>query len=179
MKIRLLAQVLTGVAIAIGTVVTLNQPSIASDATFSCEKSNGVPTTFAHTQDGKILPMIHWLTGGYFRDPELNPQHRCETVSRRFQSNYDNGTLRYIRAGILNKLPVVCAAAEQNAVCTKKTMLFTLKPGSDANAIARRLFDHRALAAGSTVNQVGGDRSNDPINIDMQAYLYFDPSASK
>lgn len=178
MKIRLLAQVLTGVAIGIGTAVTLNKPSIASSAIFFCDESNGVPTTVVRTQDGKNLPMIRWLSN-YFRGKELTPQRRCQEVSRRFQSNYDNGKLKYIKAGTLNGLPVVCAATQQDTACTEKTILFTLKRGSDPNTTARQLFDRRALAAGSTVNQVGGNKSNDPINIDMEAYLYFARATSK
>ncbi|MBD2775761.1 COP23 domain-containing protein [Iningainema tapete] len=173
---RLIVQVLAGVAIAAIATATLNQPSSAQGAIFYCDKSNGVPTTFVRTQDGKNLPMIRWAAD-YFRGTNLTPIRRCQEVSRRFQSNYDNGTLRYIKAGMLNGLPVVCAAAQQDATCTNRTLLFTLKRGSNPNTTARQLFDRRALAAGNTVNQVGGNTSNEPVNIDVEAYLYFAPSA--
>ncbi|MBR8837586.1 MAG: COP23 domain-containing protein [Stigonema ocellatum SAG 48.90 = DSM 106950] len=175
MKLRLFVKVLTGVAIAFGTTVTLNQPSYAEGATFYCSKSNGVYTTFVRTQDGKNLPIIRWVSN-YFSVTGLTQEQRCYEISRRFQSNYDQGTLKYIKAGRLNKQPVVCAAAQKNAACRDTTLLFTLKRGSDPNAIARKLFDRRALAAGNVVNQSGGDTSNDPLNIDVEAYLYFAPS---
>ncbi len=175
MKLRLFVKMLTGVAIAFGTTITLNQPSYAKGATFYCGKSNGVSTTFVRTLDGKNLPIIHWVSN-YFRDMGLTPQERCLEVSRRFQSNYDHGKLRYIKAGKLNAQPVVCAASQKNSDCTESTLLFTLKPGSDADATARKLFDRRALAAGNVVNQTGGDRNNDPVSIDFEAYLYFAPS---
>lgn len=178
MKLRLFASVLTGFAIAIGTTLTLNQPSNAVGATFYCGKTNGVPTTYVRTQDGKNLPMIRWVSD-VFRGTRLTPQQRCQEVSRRFQSNYDNGTLRYIKAGMLNGQPVVCAATQTNTGCTDKTLLFTLKRGSDPDATARKLFDRRALAAGNAVNQVGGDNSNEPVNIDVEAYLYFAPSTAQ
>ncbi|MBD2775756.1 COP23 domain-containing protein [Iningainema tapete] len=173
---RLFAQILAGVAIALSATATLNQPSYAQGATFYCDKSNGVPTTFARTQDGKNLPMIRWVTD-YFQGTSLTPLRRCQEVSRRFQSNYDNGTLRYIKAGMLKGLPVVCAAAQLDATCTDRTLLFTLKAGSNPDATARQLFDRRALAAGQIVNQ-GGKTSNEPVNIepvniDVEAYLYF------
>lgn len=152
------------------TTATLNQPSYAESPTFDCGKSNGVPTTFVHTQDGKKLPVIRWVSK-YFTG--LTPQQRCLRVSRRFQRSYDNGTLKYIKTGMYNRQPVVCAVAEKNAACTDTTLLFTLKPGSDPNAIVRQLFDRRALAAGNVTNQSGGDTSNDPVNIDFEAYLYF------
>ncbi len=175
MKLRLIVKVLTGVAIAYATTVALDQPSYAENATFYCGKSNGVSTTFVRTQDGKNLPMIHWVSN-YFSGKGLTPQQRCQEISRRFQSNYDNGTLRYIKAGMLNRQPVVCAATQKNAACTDSTLLFTLKRGSDPDTIARKLFDRRALAAGNVVNQSGGDTSDDPVQIDFEAYLYFAPS---
>ncbi|WP_246162666.1 MULTISPECIES: COP23 domain-containing protein [Brasilonema] len=156
----------------IATTITLNQPSYAESPTFSCGKSNGVPTTFVRTQDGKDLPVIRWFSK-YFSGTGLTPEQRCLEVSRRFQRSYDNGTLRYIKPGTLKGQPVVCAVAEKSAACTDTTLLFTLKRDSDADATARQLFDRRALAAGKTVNQNGGDRSNDPVNIDVEAYLYF------
>ncbi|MBP5975273.1 hypothetical protein HW132_21685 [Brasilonema sp. CT11] len=178
MKLGMSSQVLTwsvrvfslATLTTIATTTTLNQPSYAESPTFSCSKSNGVPTTFVHTQDGKDLPVIRWVSK-YFTG--LTPQQRCQQVSRRFQRSYDNGTLKYIKPGMLKGQPVVCAVAEKNAACTDTTLLFTLKPGSDPDATARQLFDRRALAAGNTVNQNGGDTSNDPVNIDFEAYLYF------
>ncbi|KAB8330989.1 hypothetical protein SD80_025810 [Scytonema tolypothrichoides VB-61278] len=179
MKLRLFASVLTGFAIAIGTTITLNQPSNAVNATFRCGKTNGVPTTFVRTQDGKNLPMIRWVSD-IFRGTKLTPQHRCQEVSRRFQSNYDNGTLRYIKAGMLNGQAVVCATTQKDAACSDKNLLFTLGRGSDPDATVRKLFDRRALAAGKAVNQVGGgDNSNEPVNIDVEAYLYFAPSTAQ
>jgi hypothetical protein len=154
------------------TTVTLNQPSYAESPTFYCGKSNGVPTTFARTQDGKNLPVIRWFSK-YFSGKGLTPEQRCLEVSRRFQRSYDNGTLRHIKADTYKGQPVMCAVAEKNAACTDTTLLFTLKPGSDPDATARQLFDRRALAAGNTVNQTGGDKRNTRVNIDVEAYLYF------
>lgn len=178
MKLRFLAQILAGVAIACGTSVTLNSPSYAEGATFYCEQSNGVPTTFVRTQDGKSVPIIHWVSH-YFNSKRLTPVSRCQQVTRRFQSNYDNGTLKFIKAGILNGQPVVCAAPHKQAACTDRTLLFTLINGSDPDATARKLFDRRALAAGNVVNQSGGNTDTDPVNIDVEAYLYFAPSTDQ
>lgn len=180
MKLEMSSQVLTwsvrifsiAVLTTIATATTLNQPSYAESTTFYCGKSNGVPTTFVRTQDGKNLPVIRWVSD-YFSGTGLTPQQRCLQVSHRFQRSYDNGTLRYIKPGTLKGQPVVCATEQKNAACTDTTLLFTLKGGSDPNATARQLFDRRALAAGNTVNQNGGDTSNDPVNIDVEAYLYF------
>jgi hypothetical protein len=159
------------------TTTILNQPSVARNPVFRCDngrfKGKSVPTTFVFTQDGKKVPLIYWVSD-YFAG--LKPQQRCQQVSYRFQRSYDNGTLRYIKTGILNRQPVVCATAERNAACTNNNLLFTLKPGSDPDATARQLFDRRALASGNATNQSGGEASNDPVNIDIEAFLYFAPS---
>ncbi len=177
-------QVLTGVTkaftiaslTAFATTATINQPSYAVSATFYCgQNQDGVPVTFARTQDGKNVPMIRWLDKNYFSQ-KLTPQQRCQEVSQRFQRNFDNGTLRYIKAGMLSGQPVICAAAEKNAPCTHSTLLFTLKRGSDPNATARRLFYSSDSANANGIEEVGGDRSKDPVNIDVEAYLYFTPS---
>lgn len=185
MNLEISSQVLTWGARAFGvgvvttfvTVTILNQPSYAGHATFRCDtsqyKGKAVPTTFVSTQDGKQVPLIYWISD-YFRG--VTPQQRCQQVSYRFQRSYDNGTLRYIKTGILKKEPVVCATAEKNAACTNKNLLFTLKRGSNPDATARQLFDRRALAAGNATNQSRGDTSNDPVNIDVDAFLYFAPS---
>lgn len=166
-----------GVLMTLVTANIPNQPSYASNAIFRCDtttyKGKFVPTTFVFTQDRKKVPLIYW-TSDYF--PGLTPQQRCQQVTYRFQRSYDNGRLRYIKTGFLSGQPVVCATAERDAVCTKTNLLFTLKPGSNPDATARQLFDHRALAAGNATNQSGGETSNDPVNIDVEAFLYFAPS---
>ncbi|MBR8841082.1 MAG: COP23 domain-containing protein [Stigonema ocellatum SAG 48.90 = DSM 106950] len=155
------------------TTATINQPSYAVSATFDCgQNQDGVPVTFAHTQDGKNVPMIRWVSNNYFSE-KLNPKQRCQQVSQRFQRNFENGNLRYIKAGVLNGQPVICAAAQKNAPCTDSTLLFTLKRGSDASATARKLFYSSDLANGNGIDEVGGDKSHDPLNIDVESYLYF------
>ncbi|GAA6620581.1 COP23 domain-containing protein [Scytonema sp. NUACC26] len=192
MKIRLSSQALTartvvlgiGVVATVGTTVVLNQVSNAIGSTaFYCGQTTDkdgvrVPTTFARTQDGKDLAVIRWVRK-IFKDPNLTPQKRCKEVSQRFQKNYDNGTLRYVKPGKLNRSPVVCASVQKDAGCTNKTLLFTLEPGSDPEEVVSQLFDRRALAAGDALNQFGGDRSNKPIVIDLEAYLYFGSSTAK
>ncbi len=185
MNLEIFSQVLTwgvrvfgvGMLTTFITTTILNQPSFARNAVFRCDtgrfKGKSVPTTFVLTQDGRKRPLIYW-DSPYF--PGLTPLERCQQVSYRFQRSYDNGTLRYIKTGILNRQPVVCATAERNAPCTNNNFLFTLKPGSDPDATARQLFDRRALAAGNATNQSGGEASNDPVSIDIEAFLYFAPS---
>ncbi|MBD2363424.1 hypothetical protein H6G36_19885 [Anabaena minutissima FACHB-250] len=165
MKLRLFCQSLTTLAIALLTI-SISQPSHAGSTTFYCAKSKGVPITFARTQDGKKVPIVRWVSS-YF-PPPWTAQRRCVEVSRRFQINYDNGRLRRIKTGVLRGEPVVCAAVNQNSSCTDTTLLFTLKRGVNPNAVVRRLFDRRGLAAGNALNESAGSSA---VDIDFDIYL--------
>jgi Circadian oscillating protein COP23 len=145
----------------------INQPSYAIKATFFCEMKNSVPTTFVSTSDGKKIAMIRWVSQDYF-SKDLSPLGRCQQVSRRFQKNLDNGTLRTIVTGTLNGLPVVCAAVSTNDRCTNSTMLFTLKRGANARLAVERLLDRRGLASGKIQNQSNDDTQ---IYVDFDTYL--------
>ncbi|AUT01960.1 hypothetical protein CLI64_17060 [Nostoc sp. CENA543] len=169
MNLRLFCQGLTGLTIALLTI-TVTQPSRAEGTTFYCAKNKGIPVTFARTQDGKKVPIIRWVSSNYF-PPPWTAQRRCAEVSRRFQRNYDNGRLRRIKTGTLRGEPVVCAAMNQNSACTDNTLLFTLKRGTDPNAIVRRLFDRRALAAGNALNESASNSESSPVDIDFDIYL--------
>ncbi len=170
MRLKLFGQELTGIAIAsltvLTTTTTIGQPSYAGGTTFYCEKSKGIPITFARTQDGRNVPMIRWVSQEYF-SKEWTGERRCQEVSRRFQRSYDNGTLKYIRTGILRGESVVCAAINQNAACTDSTLLFTLRRGSNARDTVRRLLNRRGLVAGNVLNE----SSEEALNIEFDAYL--------
>ncbi len=172
MKLGLLARAFSGATIASLTVfsaVTFSPtPTYAGGATFYCGKSNygnrSVPTTFARTQDGKRVPIVRWVSN-YF-PPPWTPIRRCGAVSSKFQRFYDHGILRYITADTLKGQPVLCATPSPGIGCTKDTVLFTLKPGSNPQATIRRLLDRRGLAGGMVLNE-----SANSVDIDFERYL--------
>jgi Circadian oscillating protein COP23 len=139
------------------------QPSYAQNANFYCGQSNGYPTTFARTQSGKQVPVIRWVS----EVANLTQQERCQIVSQRFQKNFDNGTLKYITTGVWKGHPIICAVARLNGACRESTLLFTLKPGSDANAVLLEILDKRGLAAG----RVHSESDENTVNIDFDKYL--------
>jgi Circadian oscillating protein COP23 len=178
MRQKVFGQVLTGltrlfsITVLISATVTAlgNQPSYAAGTSFFCGKSKyqnrTVPGTYARTQDGKQILMLRWISDDSF-PPPWTAQQRCYEVSRRFQRSYDNGTLKYLTAGIIKKQSVVCAIANQGDVCTDSNLLFTLKPGTKPSAILAKLMDRRGLVAGRVLNESGGDE----LTIDIDAYL--------
>ncbi|WYL92810.1 MAG: COP23 domain-containing protein [Gloeotrichia echinulata IR180] len=153
-----------GLIIALTISTIIHQPSYASNSTFVCEMHQGIPTTFVKTSHGKKLPLIRW-TSSYF--PKLTPLNRCRQVSYKFQKSFDNGTLKTITTGTVNKYPVVCAVVSTNDVCNSTNVLFTLKPGTNAKKVVENLLDKRALAAGKIQNQ----SSDDTLYIDFDIYL--------
>ncbi len=168
MAFKLLSLTLTYVAVCslamLVTTTTAPQPSYASKPKFSCAKSKDVPVTFASREDGRNVPMIRWVSSF----SSLTPLQRCQQVSERFQKNFDNGTLKTIITGTVNKQSVVCAVVSTNDACTMSNVLFTLKPGANAKDVVKRLFDRRALASGEIQNQSKDDTQ---IYIDFDAYL--------
>ena len=83
---------------------------------------------------------------------------RCEEVAIRFQRYYDNGILRYIGAGSLNDLPVLCATAEKDQLCSDENLLVTLPSDADPITSARLLMDTRGLARGRVIAVSGGEK---------------------
>ncbi|PMB45526.1 hypothetical protein CEN39_27055 [Fischerella thermalis CCMEE 5201] len=149
------------------TAAITHQPSYASGTTFFCAVSKGYPTTFAKTNSGRKIPMIRWVPNNYFPS-KLSPIQRCKEVSDRFQRSYDNGTLKTIISGTLNRQPVVCAAATTYDTCNNNNLLFTLKRGTNAKQAVERLLDRAGLAAGRILNQ---NSDNTQIYVDFDTYL--------
>jgi tetratricopeptide (TPR) repeat protein len=63
----------------------------------------------------------------------------CQPSRAANDSFFNNGTLKYISTGIMNAEPVVCAAVNQDDTCTNRTLLLTLKQGSDTEATLKKL----------------------------------------
>lgn len=166
MKVQLSAKMAT-LAIVCGITTYFILPSYAQTATFFCGSNKGLPVTYARTPRGKV-PMIRWLDNSF--GSKWDRQRRCQEVSQRFQRNYDNGTLKTLATGKLNGYPVLCAAKNQDDPCTAKTMLFTLKPGTNASHVVQRILDSRGLAAGKIINQ-SGCQDDCPIYVNFDVYL--------
>jgi Circadian oscillating protein COP23 len=114
---------------------------------FYCGQSKGVPTTMATTSRGAV-PVIRWLST---LGENYTPEKRCQIVSEKFQTFYNDGTLNYLTTGVVNQLPVICAAQQENGPCSG--VLFTLKPNSDPGQTLQRLLSIRDRAPGLVLNE--------------------------
>ncbi len=167
MNTRSLASFFTTAALTLTAVAAFQSPSKANNTTFHCGvwltgPNAGVPVTYARTPIG-VIPIINWVSN-YFMDSGYTPERRCQEVSGRFQSAYNQGTLNYITTGYKNGQPVVCTSSRNGGPCSM--VLFTLKPGSDASRTVQQLFDIRDFAVGALY-----ESENDEVYLDMNAFL--------
>jgi len=176
MKLKSVAKCLLGAAIALSGTTAFSQPSnacpteepcIPEQHTFNehniffCDRNHGTPTTAVHTPGG-VMPVVRWVSH-YFLPSGYNPEARCQDVSARFQTYYNNGMLNYITTGIVNRQPVVCVTDTTGGPC--QGVLFTLKPGQNASKVIEKLFDIRAGASGPLYE------SSSRVYFDMNQYL--------
>jgi hypothetical protein len=139
---------------------------VTAATSFICGKVEGKPATIAKTKKGNI-PIVVW-NSEVFSDAGYNPELRCRQVSARFQSLYRSGQLKYITAGTLNKLPVICGTKQANGTCTTKNILYTLKPTQDPKKTIERLTMLRNRATSSALEEsaaVATDRIGNSIDM--------------
>jgi Circadian oscillating protein COP23 len=122
-----------------------SQAVAAATTSFVCGKSDGKPATVARTKKGDI-PIVIWSSEG-FSAAGFTPQVRCQQVSARFQSLYRSGQLKYITAGTLDRIPVVCATKQAHHSCDRQNLLYTLKPDADPQQVIKRLMMIRNRAS--------------------------------
>lgn len=141
------------------------------EVTFVCLTSqDGVPTTVALTPRGKIS-LIRWVSD-YFKESGFDPKIRCEEVSKRFQSYYNQGVLNYITTGIENGQAVVCVSGTDGGACNGT--LFTLKSEASTSRVIQHLFD----VAYAGVAPLEESSSSPRIYIDIRKLLGTAPTQS-
>ncbi|MEM8779000.1 MAG: COP23 domain-containing protein [Cyanobacteria bacterium P01_G01_bin.49] len=167
MKLPIITKLLTITALAASSVAIADQPSQARGTTFYCGISAGIPTTMAQTPRGNV-PIIRWVSR-HFNNSGYSPTVRCQEVSKRFQTYYNQRILNYITTGYMNNQPVVCVTSTNGGPCSR--LLFTLKPGQNASRTLQQLFDIRQGAAGPLYENTSTAGGNQNLYIDMNNYL--------
>jgi hypothetical protein len=124
---------------------------LASATSFACGKSEGKPATVARTKKGDV-PIVKWSSDN-MSSSGYPPQVRCQQVSARFQTLYKSGQLKYITAGTVNKIPVVCATKEQNSACNSQNLLFTLNANANPQLVIQQLTNLRNKASRQSLNE--------------------------
>ena len=160
------SQILVGLTtLAMVSANTLHAPSsqaLTATTSFVCGKANGKPATLARTRKGDV-PIVIWSSEALSRSG-FTPQVRCQQVSARFQSLYSSGQLKYITAGTVNNLPVVCATKQLASTCDRQNLLYTLKPNSDPQQVIKRLMAIRNRATSRGLEESAAIPTNTPTN---------------
>lgn len=129
---------------------------------FTCSKFEGKPATVARTKKGDV-PIVIWSSEG-FSQSGFTPQVRCQKVSARFQMMYRSGQLKYITAGTVNNLPVICATKQIDSSCDRQNFLYTLKPDSDPQQVIKRLTMIRNRASSRGLEESASSQPDNSSN---------------
>jgi len=161
---RLLMLCLATVTMVGESVIFMPSSQAVKTATtnFICGKFEGKPATVARTKKGDI-PIVIWSSEG-FSQSGFTPQVRCQKVSARFQMMYRSGQLKYITAGTVNNLPVICATKQLGSSCNQQNFLYTLKPNSDPQQVIKRLTMIRNRATSRGLEESASSPSENSSN---------------
>ena len=171
MKRRSLAGILAGLSVVIGSAIA--NPATAqtkNSNTYYCAQLNGGWNTFVNTPRGSVN-LINWENE--FSDG-WTTKKRCAAVSQRFQNFLDQGNLKFIRTGNINKQPVLCVANTRGGNCPTENVLITLKPGTDPEGVLIKLVDFRRSVSGQTLTLSADDPgfySDGEFYVDMEKFL--------
>ncbi|OYE05775.1 COP23 domain-containing protein [Nostoc sp. 'Peltigera membranacea cyanobiont' 232] len=177
MQLKPIISLLTGCALTVGCISSIPSQAKADDEVrFICasgydqEANLRVPTTYAWTSRGKIA-IIHWRYA-WFNSKTVTPEQRCEQVSSRFQTAYNNQSLAYITNGTVNNQAVICTAKKEDAACD--TTLLTLRPQDDPLQILDSLKD---TLRGRATKPVEHSTKQEPVyyKIDIKKFLQTAP----
>ena len=128
--------IIAGVICLLGYPQVISGSSLASR--FSCININGTPASVVGTKTGASPD--HLLEESDFSVPV----GRQNVVVRKCQHDSRATTPQDSRIhhhGRMNRLPVICVAKSDGGACAG--LLYTLKPGQNATATLKKLFDVR------------------------------------
>ena len=93
------------------------------------ETGEKIPATLAYVPQRRAnIPIIAWKSKHL---AAWNPQRRCEVVSPKFQTFYEDGRLNYLSNGENAGYPIICAVLDKQEQCSGENQLFQVRPGSN------------------------------------------------
>ena len=115
-----------------------------------------IPATVAYVPQRKAnVSIIAWKSD-YI--PAWDAQTRCETVSPKFQTFYEDGRLKLITTGVNNGYDIICAAVEEGQACKGEDQLFQVKASSDPQAVLKGLTGIISGDSSEPLYQSSGDK---------------------
>lgn len=147
MQLKSITSLLTSCALTTFFITSIasvvSQAKADDEVRFICasgydqETNQRFPTTYAWTPRGKIA-IIRWKFK-WLNNPTITPARRCEDVSSRFQTAYNNQSLAYITNGRIKNQNVICTAKQYDGACD--TTLLTLRPQDNPLEVLDELKD--------------------------------------
>lgn len=175
MKLNIVAQRLALTSLVLSSTLTVNyDPSVAQSnpsdkVTFSCVQihdpasNEKIPaTTVWIPKAQKNVRLIGWKSD-YF-DKTLTVEQRCQKVTQKFQTKYDNGDLQYISLGQSGGYPILCGVKNIGDPCNGNSQLFTLKPYSSPQQIQQRLGEILSGKSSDMLMQSSGNQAYVPFS---------------
>jgi hypothetical protein len=155
MIIKTIIPLTMGCLLGLGAIAAFPDSIHAASNKYFCAVLQGKPRTWMRSPRGNIM-MITWVHSY----GEYTALRRCVEVSKRFQRFEDNGTLKKVGTGIVNKHPVLCAVKQNGDRCHSGNVLVTLPSTMDRYSAARQLMDTQAWASGrNNISLNPGDES--------------------
>lgn len=123
-----------------------NKMQFKCSSSYDYVSSRNVPTTLVVSAQQE-RPIIRWVKAmGH-----ITPQQRCNEVTPRLQTAYNNGSLNLITLGRVNEQPVICSAHQTNNSIQCDTVLMTLRHQDDAEQI---LHDFASMLGGRSISPI-------------------------
>ena len=167
MKRNIVTKTFLGVGIVLSAIAFWGKSSYG-ETRFFCDEEQRA--TIVRTHWGE-LPMIRWVDQSF--PPPYTPVQRCREVTARFNRFESNGTLKYMRAAMMDDYPVICVAGYKGGSCLPNGLLITLKYGSDPNIAFKRIIDRRIWATSGSISLSDGE-SGDELISEVDGTVYFD-----
>ena len=101
--------------------------------TISESDTEKIPTTLAYVPQRKThIPIVAWTNDSI---AAWNPERRCNAVSSKFQTFYQDGRLNYLTDGQVAGEQVICALLEKQEQCSGENQLFQVRSGTDSEEV--------------------------------------------
>lgn len=114
------------------------------------------PATMAYVPQRKASVSIVAWKFNYI--PAWDAQTRCDEVSPKFQTFFENNRLNYLTTGVNNGYDIVCAAVELGQVCKPEDQLFQVKANDDPQAVLKELTGIIEGKSSEPIYQSSGQR---------------------
>ena len=120
------------------------------------ETGENIPTTVAYVpQRQSTIPIVAWKSKHV---AAWNPQSRCEAVSSKFQTFYEDGRLNYLSNGESAGYPIICALLDKQEECSGENQLFQVRPGTNPEDVLLGLKGILAGQSSRPIYQSSGKR---------------------